>query len=127
MIGGQMGYNWYQKIIKLPLSKSYTLKTICVFLTLLVISFGACSQDRKEQTTGSIQKVTLGVPSSDYPIFLALVLLAKEQGFFTEQGLDIVYKFFPHGVASLNALQSGDVDIAIGAEFPFVKIFHEFK
>ena len=94
---------------------------IYVFLTLIVISFYACSEERKEQTTGSIQKITLGVPSHDYPIFLALIQLAKEQGFFKDQGIDVVYKFFPHGVASLKALQTDDVDITIGAEFPFVK------
>jgi NitT/TauT family transport system substrate-binding protein len=99
----------------------YCLKAICLLLILFVLNFGACSEEGKEQPTGSFEKITLGVPSSDYPLFFALILLAREQGFFKEQGLDMTYKSFPHGVASLKALQPGDVDIAIGAEFPFVK------
>jgi len=61
------------------------------------------------------------VPASDYPLFFALVRLAKDEGFFKESGLDVVYEFYPHGVASLKAIQTGEVDMAIGAEFPFVK------
>jgi NitT/TauT family transport system substrate-binding protein len=116
-----MRFNCKQKSKWAPFSRVYCLKMICFFLILFVINFGACSNEGKEQPTGSFEKVTLGVPSSDYPLFFALILLAREQGFFKEQGLDINYKYFPHGVASLKALQSGDVDIAIGAEFPFVK------
>lgn len=116
-----MKFNWNQKIKWVPLSRVYGLKMICLLLILFVINFGACSNEGKEQPTGSFEKITLGVPSSDYPLFFALILLAKEQGFFKEQGLDMTYKSFPHGVASLKALQHGDVDLAIGAEFPFVK------
>ena len=50
----------------------------------------------------------LGVPASDYPLFFALVRLAKEEGFFKESGLDVVYEFYPHGVASLKAIQTGE-------------------
>jgi len=40
---------------------------------------------------------------------------------FKEQGRDMTYKIFPHCVANLKALQTGDVDMAIGAEFPLVR------
>jgi NitT/TauT family transport system substrate-binding protein len=33
----------------------------------------------------------------------------------------MTYELYPYGVGSLKALQNGDVDLAIGAEFPFVK------
>jgi len=103
----------------------YGLKTVSpllvLLLVLLAINFISCSKEDREGPGGYFEKITLGVPSSDYPIFFAFILLAKEQGFFTEHGLGITYKFFPHGVGSLEALQNGDVDMAIGAEFPFVK------
>lgn len=121
LIGGQMRFNCNQKIKWVPLPRVYCLKTICLLLILFVINFGACSKEDKEHPTGSSEKIALGVPSSDYPLFFALILLAKEQGFFKEHGLDMTYKSFPHGVASLKALQHGDVDMAIGAEFPFVR------
>jgi len=116
-----MRFTRYQKNRRLPLASVYRLKTICLFLMLFVIIFGACSEEGKVQPTRSIEKITLGVPKFDYPLFFGFILLAKEQDFFKEQGLDITYKFFPHGVASLKALLPGEVDIAIGAEFPFVK------
>ena len=103
------------------MSKVYCLRTICLFLILFAINLEACSNEEKAHPNGSFEKITLGVPKPDYPLFLALILLAREQGFFKEQGLDMTYKSFPHGVASLKALQSGETDIAIGAEFPFVK------
>jgi len=65
--------------------------------------------------------MTLGVSAPDYPLFFAFILLAKEQGYFKEQGLDMTYKFYPHGVGSLKALQKDEVDLAIAAEFPFVR------
>jgi NitT/TauT family transport system substrate-binding protein len=101
--------------------KKYDLKTVILLLVLLIIIISwACSKEDGEGPTGSFEKMSLGVSSPDYPLFFAFILLAKEQGFFKEYGLDMTYKFYPHGVGSLKALQNGDVDMALGAEFPFV-------
>jgi len=100
------------------------LKTVSLLLIVFAIILGACSKEDTEEpreSFESIEKITLGVPASDYPLFFALVRLAKDEGFFKESGLDVVYEFYPHGVASLKAIQTGEVDMAIGAEFPFVK------
>jgi NitT/TauT family transport system substrate-binding protein len=116
-----MKLNCNQKTDCAALPRVCFLKTTCLLLVLFVINFAACSNEEKEHPTGSLEKITLGLPKPDYPLFLALILLAREQGFFKEQGLDMTYKIFPHGVASLKALQTGDVNMAIGAEFPFVR------
>ena len=102
----------------------YSLKTVCILLIFFAIILGACSKEDSEgprESFESIEKIRLGVPASDYPLFFAFILLAREQGFFKEYGLDMTYEFYPHGVGSLKALQKGEVDMAIGAEFPFVK------
>ena len=102
----------------------YRLRTVCFLLILFTIVLGACSKEDSEgpgESLESIEKISLGVPAPDYPLFFAFILLAREQGFFKEYGLDMTYKSYPHGVGSLNALQNGEVDMAIGAEFPFVK------
>jgi NitT/TauT family transport system substrate-binding protein len=97
------------------------LLAIGVILIILVVILGACSKDDREGPTGSVEKMTLGVSAPDYPVFFAFILLAKEQGYFKEQGLDMTYKFYPHGVGSLIALQKGEVELATAAEFPFVR------
>lgn len=101
-----------------------SLKTVFLLLILFSIILGACSKEDGEglpESFESLEKIELGVPAFDYPLFFGLVRLAKEEGFFKECGLDVVYEFYPHGVASLKAIQTGEVDMAIGAEFPFVK------
>ena len=100
------------------------LKTVSLLLIFFAIILGACAKEDGEgprESFESIEKITLGLPAGDYPLFFALIRLAKEEGFFKEYGLDVVYEFYPHGVASLRAIQTGEVDMAIGAEFPFVK------
>lgn len=92
-----------------------------LFAIILFVAFSSEDGEGKRDSLVSIEKITLGVSTPDYPLFLALILLAKEEDFFKEHGLDVVYKFYPHGVASLKALQMDEVDMAIGAEFPFVK------
>jgi ABC-type nitrate/sulfonate/bicarbonate transport system substrate-binding protein len=118
---GEMGFNGYKKIKCTSSSKRYRLKSICLLLILIIITFVACSKEDAKGPTGALEKISLGIPSSDYPLFFAFVLLAKEQGFFKDQALDVTYKYYPHGVGSLKALQKGEVDMAIGAEFPFVR------
>ena len=46
------------------------VKTICLLLILLVINISACSKDDQEDPAGSFEKISLGVPSYDYPLFL---------------------------------------------------------
>jgi NitT/TauT family transport system substrate-binding protein len=110
MISGQTG--------NLPVRHLFV---IGIILIILVAILGACSKDDREGPTGSVEKMTLGVSAPDYPVFFAFILLAKEQGYFKEQGLDMTYKFYPHGVGSLIALQKGEVELATAAEFPFVR------
>ena len=116
-----MGFNGFKKLKCTSPSKRYRLKTIFLLLILIIITFVACSKEDQKGSVGTFEKISLGLPAPDYPIFLAYVLLAKEQGFFKRQGLDMTFKFYPHGVGSLKALQKGEADMAIGAEFPFAK------
>jgi len=116
-----MGIRYIPKTKFVLFSKMACLKAVHLLLILLVIVFDGCSNEDRDTATGSYEKITLGVPSSDYPLFFAFILLAKEQGFFKDYGLDVIYKLYPHGVGSLKALKNDVVDIAIGAEFPFVR------
>lgn len=104
------------------------LKKINILFVLLIILFfilHGCTEDDPKKHTGPPDKITLGVSKPDYAPFFAFLLLAKELGLYKEHGLDVTYEFYPHGVGCLQALQRGDVDMATGAEFPFVRQSHE--
>lgn len=51
----------------------------------------------------------------------ALVYIARDQGFFADNGLDVDVKHYDTGVATVDALLKGDVDIAWAAELPFIR------
>lgn len=48
-----------------------------------------------------------------------LILIAEEQGYFRRQGLDVVHQIYPSGVAALEGVFSGEVNLATGSEFAF--------
>ena len=97
------------------------MRFISLLLVLFILIGSACSNESGQTVRGPIEEVTLGVPTLDYPLFLTLVLLAKEKSLFEDHGLNVTIQQYPHGEASLKALMERDVDLAIGAEFPFVK------
>ena len=48
----------------------------------------------------------------------ALVFIAKDRGFFTDQGLDVHIKSYSSGVGTLQALARGDADVVNTADVP---------
>ena len=53
-------------------------------------------------------------------ILTAPIFIAKEKGFFDEQGLDVEFKYFNSGRDDLQAVLGGSADIATVAETPLV-------
>jgi ABC-type nitrate/sulfonate/bicarbonate transport system substrate-binding protein len=101
--------------------KIWVIKTIYLLAFLLLVVFISFDDQRQAHAAMETEKLRLGISIPDYPLFFGLVLLARENGFFDDAGLDITYKNYPHGVASLASLSKGETDLAIGADFPFVK------
>ncbi len=67
--------------------------------------------------SGEPESITFGdIPSGS----AALVYIAQERGFFRAEGLSVSLKDYPTGVATTDALLTGEVDIAWSAEFPMV-------
>ena len=90
-------------------------------LCLILLVFFCIGHGDAQERTASLEKVRVTLSSADYPLFTALIHLAREQGFFTEAGLDVDVHFVPVGVEALQELQKGNCDIASAAEFPFVR------
>lgn len=67
--------------------------------------------------TGPVEKLTLGeVKSED----AALILVAQDKGFFAENGLEVTLKDYPSGVAGIEDLIMGSVDLVTAGEFAVV-------
>jgi hypothetical protein len=52
----------------------------------------------------------------------ALVYVAQQQGLFAQNHLTVAVKDYDSGVAAMEALSKGEVDLAEAAEFPFVGV-----
>ena len=83
-------------------------------LMALVLSSWSCS---KTDYSGKVETVTIGAT----PIELnALIYVADERRFFTNNGVRVVFKDYDTGVAAVNGLLKGEVDIALTTEFVIV-------
>ncbi|MBK7421780.1 MAG: ABC transporter substrate-binding protein [Propionivibrio sp.] len=71
----------------------------------------------KEIAPGPPEKLVLGVAEV---LLVIPVLVAEEQGFLRDAGLDVTTRHFPSGKAALDALFRGEVEVATVAETPIV-------
>jgi len=67
---------------------------------------------------GEMQTIIVGVPPLEQN---ALLYVAEARQLFESNGLKVTVKTYDTGVATINALLSGEVDVAELAEFPFIK------
>ncbi|MBW2355118.1 MAG: ABC transporter substrate-binding protein [Deltaproteobacteria bacterium] len=87
-------------------------------LLVVGLSFMSCESDK----TGIREKITAGVSKS----FLSIpVYIAQEQGFFSDEGLDVTLKEYTSGKKATQALFAGEVAISTVADMPVV--FNSFK
>jgi NitT/TauT family transport system substrate-binding protein len=90
-----------------------------VFALFLISGFlaGSASCGKQEKQTGPREKATIGIASL---ILSAPIIIAQEKGYFSDEGLDIVLKFYPFGKKAMDAMFAGEVDISTVAETPIV-------
>ncbi len=68
--------------------------------------------------SGTPESITVGYSPYEHT---ALFWVAEDQGFFSQNGLNLTLRKYDSGVASLDGLLNGEVDIAVGvSEFPLV-------
>ncbi len=93
---------------------------VIIALGLTVGGYFLLSQRQLKKYTGPVEKITVAGARSG-----ALVYVAHDQGFFEENGLDVTIKSFEAGKLAVDALLSGETDMATGAEF--VVVSHSFE
>ncbi|MCH7883453.1 ABC transporter substrate-binding protein [Patescibacteria group bacterium] len=72
-------------------------------------------QNSKPKQSGALKHVTVGIQTSPA---MALVMVAKDKGFFAAQGLDVELKEFTGGKFALEAFLGGSLDFSISGELP---------
>jgi ABC-type nitrate/sulfonate/bicarbonate transport system substrate-binding protein len=90
---------------------------IALFLVLVVVPVETGSVSCSRSYPGQVESVVAGVPPLEQN---ALIYVAQSQQFFIQNGLIVTIKDCDTGVATINALTKGEVDIAEAAEFPLV-------
>ena len=83
-------------------------------LSALVLSLWSCSGD---DHLGKVEIVTIGATPIEGS---ALIYVADERMFFAKNGIKVVFKDYNTGVAAVNGLLKGEVDIALTMEFVIV-------
>jgi ABC-type nitrate/sulfonate/bicarbonate transport system substrate-binding protein len=79
----------------------------------ILFALASCSDRGKSQD--SLQKITVGIQVSPA---MTLVMVAKDKGFFQNEGLNVELKEFTAGKFALQAFLSGSIDFAVSGEVP---------
>ncbi len=109
MVSCFMNYLISPLIVKQQIVKQ--LIVTCLLVSLL----SSCASDKP-------QTVTLASTAS---LLDSLVWIANDQGYFKEQGLDLVFKVYPSGKRALLGMLDGKADIATTSDVPFMAQLHK--
>ncbi|MFC1902937.1 ABC transporter substrate-binding protein [Chloroflexota bacterium] len=85
-------------------------------LIVIICAVGGCSQQTAKYT-GPLDRLTLAAYAGDTG---ALVYIAQEQGYFADNGLDVIIKDYEAGKLAADALLAGEADISTSADFVLV-------
>ena len=102
-----------------PTNKKISFFLRRVFVMFLIFGFTVFSISCKKQDkpAGLREKVTIGVAQL---VLSTPIIIAQEKGYFSEEGLDVSFKPYPFGKKAIEAMFTGEVDIATVAETPIV-------
>jgi len=106
------------------LTKKINIKTLVIFLLALgLAALPGCDSSMPKPPAGqSVESLTLGTSRVDLS---SLIWIAKDRGYFTDQGLDINFKFYESGHLAVKGLLAGHLDLATASEFAAVRSFTE--
>lgn len=92
---------------------------IAALLVIIALAAGSyfLLSHKPGEFTGGRKKVKLGISKS----FLSIpVYIAQEQGYFADEGLDIIIKGYASGKLAMESMFAGEVDISTVADMPVV-------
>lgn len=86
-----------------------------VFLLAVGGYYRLQKKPEQKEFTGHREKVTIGMD-----IIASLITIGQEQGFFSQEGLDVTIRKYPTGKAAFEGMFAREVDMASVAETPIV-------
>lgn len=103
------------------MSKKTLIGTMVVATVVIAgVSLYWFVQKQPEKYTGPVEKVTMGIGAAS--LLPSLVHIAKEKGYFLEQGIDMEIEGYPTGKLALEATLEGKTDMATVADTPIAFI-----
>ncbi len=104
--------------MKLFEGKKALLISIAIVAAVLIgISvFYLQNQPQQQKYTGPVEKITL----SNTEEYSTLVWIAENQGYFRDNGLEVITKDYPSGKLAADALLAGEADISVSADVVLV-------
>ena len=99
----------------LPKKRRLLVIPVAILVIAIILSSFVYLNSQKPYS-GEAQPITLGFFNSE---FNALVYIANDQGYFTDNGLNVIVKNYDTGNAAVTGLLNGEVDITGASEFVF--------
>ena len=91
------------------------INLIAIFIAVIIVGSGCSSSDITGKAIDQYKPITIGMqvgPAS------TLLMVAKDKGFFDEQGLNVQLVEFTAGKFALQAFLAGSLDLAASGEVP---------
>lgn len=94
------------------------VKVITAIAAIVLAGFGTwCLMSLPATSLGTPESITIGNMHIEGS---ALIYIAKDQGFFKQNGLNVTIRDYDTGLAAINGLLNGDVEVADTAGYPLV-------
>jgi ABC-type nitrate/sulfonate/bicarbonate transport system substrate-binding protein len=88
---------------------------LAVFVLIIVIVFSSFVYLNSQKSyTGNVESVTLGFYPSEYN---SLIIIAKDQQYFSANGLEVTLKDYSSGASAARGLLNGEVNFSAASEF----------
>jgi ABC-type nitrate/sulfonate/bicarbonate transport system substrate-binding protein len=102
------------------------VRSLVPALLFATILSSVCSSCSPKSFTGQIESITVAWSPYEQE---ALLWIAEDQNFFSENGLNISFQKYDTGAGSLDGMMNGEADVTLGVtEFPVVrKAFEKSK
>ncbi len=98
------------------------MNKIAIFLIFIILASTGCVANQEKESSKP-EEVTVGVSATS--LLPSLVYIAKEKGYFLEEGIQIEIKGYPTGKHAFESALKGEIDIATVADTPIV--FNSFE